>query len=120
MPRTQSSASRRGLSPADGIACDNVKRLFRQHGFINGNQSELARKASIDQTFVSKFLAGKTSISLTYLQRVAHALGLDSWQLLVPGDWPLSNPPVLQPLTEREKQLYQMFQEAARLAAGPK
>jgi hypothetical protein len=36
--------------------------------------------------------------------------------LLVPGAWPLSNPPVLQPLTDAERRLYSKFQEATAIA----
>lgn len=98
------------------VVVGNVDRLYKEHGVISGNQSELARKAALDQTFVSKLLRGKTSISVASLHRLAGALGLEPWMLMVPGDWPLNNPPVLQPVTDAEKRLYAKIQEAVQLA----
>lgn len=94
----------------------NVKRLIQQHGLIGGNQSELARKATMDQAYINKLLKGKNSISLTYLDKIAGALGVEPWCLLVEGDWPLSNPPVRAPLTDLEKRLYESMKESAKIA----
>jgi transcriptional regulator with XRE-family HTH domain len=115
-PPLPDSEARRGLSPTDSVVIGNITRLYRVHGTIAGNQSELARKAGLDQTYISKLLRAKTSISVTSLDAVAKALGLEPWMLLVPGAWPLSNPPVLQPLTDAERRLYSKFQEATAIA----
>lgn len=109
--------SQRGLSATDGIVISNIERLYKQHGVIAGNQSELARKAVLDQTFISKLLKRKTSISVFYLHKIAGALGVDPWALLVPGDWPLNNPPVLRPVTDAERRLYAKIEEATLIAA---
>lgn len=100
------------------MVIDNVDRLYKQHGVISGNQSELGRRASLDQTFISKLLKGKTSISVASLHGLAGALGLEPWMLLVKGDWPLNNPPVLQPISDAEKQLYAKIHEAVAIAKG--
>jgi transcriptional regulator with XRE-family HTH domain len=115
-PRLPASDARRGLSATDTVVVNNIGRLYREHGTIAGNQSQLARDAEIDQTFISKLLKGRTSLSVTYLHRIAKALGLEPWMLLVPGDWPLSNPPVLQPLSDAEKRLYAKITEAMQIA----
>lgn len=117
-PALPDSDARRGLSPTDSVAIDNISRLYRQHGTIAGNKSQLARDAEIDPGFISKLLQRKNSVSLTYLHRIAKALGLEPWMLLVPGDWPLSNPPVLQPLGDAEKQLYETIRKALAVAKG--
>lgn len=117
-PALPDSDARRGLSPTDSVVIDNISRLYREHGTIAGNKSQLARDAEIDPGFISKLLQRKNSVSLTYLHRIAKALGLEPWMLLVPGDWPLSNPPVLQPLTDQEKRLYQKMMEAVTMARG--
>jgi transcriptional regulator with XRE-family HTH domain len=117
-PALPDSDARRGLSPTDSVVIDNISRLYREHGTIAGNKSQLARDAEIDPGFISKLLQRKNSVSLTYLHRIAKALGLEPWMLLVPGDWPLSNPPVLQPLSDQEKRLYAKMMEAVSMARG--
>lgn len=117
-PRISEASSRRGLSETDHVVANNVERLYVEHGIIGGNQSELARKAKIDPTFISKLLKRKNSVSVATLHKIAGALGLQAWMLLVPGDWPLSNPPVLQPLSDAERQLYAKLKEAVQLARG--
>jgi transcriptional regulator with XRE-family HTH domain len=99
-------------------AIANIDRVFKDHPIIAGNKSELARKAALDPAYISKLLRRQTSISLTSLHAVAEALGLAAWQLLVPGDWPLSNPPVLQPLTDSERRFYAKVKEAMQVAQG--
>lgn len=115
-PVVPDSESRRGLSGTDTVVIGNINRLYKQHGTIAGNQSQLARDAKVDQTFISKLLKAKTSVSITILHQIAEALGVSPWALLVRGDWPLSNPPVLQPLSDAEKRLYQKIQEATNMA----
>lgn len=115
---TPPNDARRPLSESDKIVIRNIARLYRQHGIISGNQSSLAREAGVDQTFISKLLKYRTSISVTSLHAIAQALGVPSWALLVPGDWELGNPPVLQPLTQIEKELYAKIREASMLVAG--
>lgn len=115
-PLVPDSESRRGLSGTDTIVIGNINRLYKERGTIAGNQSQLARDAKVDQTFINKLLKAKTSVSITILHQIAEALGVSPWALLVQGDWPLSNPPVLQPLSDAEKRLYQKIQEAADMA----
>jgi transcriptional regulator with XRE-family HTH domain len=92
-PALPDSDARRGLSPTDSVVIDNISRLYREHGTIAGNKSQLARDAEIDPGFISKLLQRKNSVSLTYLHRIAKALGLEPWMLLVPGDWPYPTRP---------------------------
>lgn len=111
MPRrtkTEPGDTRRGISETDVIAAKNVRRLLKQHGTIS-SQSELARKAAVDQSFISKFLRGKTSPSIHSIHQIAEAFGVPPWTILVPGEWDLGNPPVLQPITEAERKLYAAF-----------
>lgn len=112
-PPLPDADSRRGLTPTDTTVINNIGRLYTKHGTIAGNQSQLARDAEIDQTFVSKLLKAKHSPSVATVHKIAKALGLEPWMLLVPGDWPLDNPPVLQPLTDAEKRLYAVIKAAA-------
>lgn len=48
---------------------------------------------------------------------IAAAFNVSAWQLLVPGFNP-SNPPALQPVTDRERALYDRIMTAARQFAG--
>ena len=114
MPTTD---SRRLLSDSDEIVRRNIARLMAQHGEVNNSQSALAKRATVDQAFISKLLKGKNSVSVAYLHRIAQALGVDAWQLLVPVEWDLANPPVLTPLSPEEKRLYALFTKAAEIKA---
>lgn len=117
-PPIPDSDAERPLSPTDMAVIANIKRAYKNHGEISGNQSELARRSELDPTYIGKLLRAKTSVSVTSLHRIAKALGLQPWQLLVPGDWELSNPPVLAPLTDEEKQFYSKMKEAAAALHG--
>lgn len=114
--RTPQSGSRRALTRSDETFARNVARLMKEHGAINNNQSELGRRSKVDQAYISKLLKGMTSISVAYLDKIAAALGVEPWCLLVEGEWSLSNPPVLQPISEAEKRLYEKMQEVRCIA----
>lgn len=117
-PPTPENEGQRPLSATDSVVISNIERLYKDHGTIAGNKSELARKSGLDPAYISKLLRRKNSVSITSLHEIAKALGLHAWQLLVPGDWPLSNPPVLAPLTDAEKRLYAKVKEAMAIAQG--
>jgi transcriptional regulator with XRE-family HTH domain len=117
-PPIPESTARRPLSETDNVVVNNIVRTYKDHPTIAGNKSQLARDAELDPAYISKLLRRQTSISLTSLHAVARALGLAPWQLMVPGDWPLSNPPVLAPLSAQERQFYEKMREAMRVAQG--
>lgn len=102
------------LSDTDTTVIGNIRRLMKEHPTIANNQSQLGRDATIDPAFISKFLQGKSSISIRSVDRIAKALGVAPWMLLVPADYPLSNPPVLAPLSDEEKRLYRLMEQAAK------
>jgi transcriptional regulator with XRE-family HTH domain len=115
-PKLPNTTTERGLSPTDSVVIDNIDRLRKQHGEIGDNRSELARRATLDPSYIGKLLRKETSVSITSLHGIAGALGLEPWQLMVKGDWDLSNPPVLAPLTDSEKRLYAALREAMKAA----
>lgn len=114
---TPETTSRRPLTESDKLVRGNIDRLYKQHGIIAGNQSALARAASIDQTFISKLLKGKTSISVSSLHNIAEALDVPVWCLLVPGEWELGNPPALAPVTDEERAMWEKIKEVGVLAS---
>ena len=115
LPTTE---SRRVLTETDQTVRRNIARLMAQHGEISNSQTALAKRAGVDQAFISKLLKGKNSLSVAYLNRLADALGVAAWQLLVPTEWDLGNPPVLAPLTPEEKRLYALFTAAREIKAA--
>lgn len=50
------------------------------------NQPELAKKADIGQSHVSRILSGNQSIGLDVITAVATALGCSPWELLVDAE----------------------------------
>ena len=49
------------------------------------SQADIAKKAGLDQTTVSRTLRASNAISIDKLDGLAEAFGMQSWQLLVPG-----------------------------------
>lgn len=68
---------------------------------------------------VQRIEAQETSIGLAILDKIAQKFDLAAWQLLVPGFDP-KNPPALQPVSLKERELYEKIMSAAKaIAADP-
>lgn len=50
------------------------------------SQPKLAAKAGIDQTSISRLLLQKGATTVDTLERLAHAIGCQPWELLVDDD----------------------------------
>lgn len=77
-------------------------------------QIRLGKKAGVAQASIGRILSPKgENSSIETVDKLAKAFGLQGWQLLVAGFDP-SNPPVLQPVTKAERELYQRLKELAK------
>lgn len=92
------------------------------------SQSELSRVLRgrglrMPQSSISRVLAGQQSPTLDAVHRLAHGLGFEPWQMLVPGFDP-GNPPLTREDDEKLKALYsrlrQAQEELARYFVVPK
>lgn len=59
--------------------CENVRDLMSYHGM---NQTDLANRLGVTQSFVSQLVSGKRKPGLGTIESVAHALGVDASRLL--------------------------------------
>lgn len=86
-----------------------------------GKQAQVAAKSGCSQTTVGRILNKQMDPTTEMLEKLAGAFGLSAWQLLVPGLEP-SNPPVLVPLSGKEKAFYDrllgLFKEQASTKGG--
>jgi transcriptional regulator with XRE-family HTH domain len=63
-----------------------ASNVDRRMGAMGLNQPELAKKADIGQSHVSRILSGNQSIGLDVIAAVATALGCSPWELLVDAE----------------------------------
>lgn len=62
------------------VFADNLKMYRRQLGL---SQEDFAEKAGLHRTYISAIEREKRSISLDNIQKIADALGIDTYQLFV-------------------------------------
>lgn len=107
--------------PAVKIVAANVARLLAA-SYGPRTQKDLRARAGIAQSTVSRILRGNQGAGIDVVEQIAHAYGLEAWQLMVPGFDP-ANPPILRSMSEQETQLYERLRalsaEFARLPKQP-
>jgi len=94
----------------------NVAALMGKH-YGEENLSRLARECSIGLGTAARIKKQQTSVGIDILHAIATRFGLAPWQLLVPGFDP-SNPPALQPVSDKERMLYERIMSAAKMIAS--
>lgn len=94
----------------------NLEALMK-HRYGSTNLSKLAADCGFSQSTATRIKQQGTAIGLDRLEMIAHAFGLSTWQLLVPGFDP-KNPPTLQPMSPRERALYDKIMSAAKAIAS--
>jgi hypothetical protein len=90
----------------------SVSALMKKH-YGKENLTRLAKDCDIGPGTSSRLKAQQTSVGLEVVDKIAEHFHVQPWQLLVPGFDPESHP-TLQPLTERERQLYEQFKKVAK------
>jgi transcriptional regulator with XRE-family HTH domain len=85
--------------------------MLYRYGSVN--LSKLAVDCGFSQSTATRIKQQGTAVGIDRLEMIARAFGLATWQLLVPGLDP-KNPPALQPVTQRERELYDKIMSAAK------
>lgn len=87
--------------------------------FKKENMQGFAKHCGIGIATVQRIKAQRTSVGIEVIDKIAEAFDLAAWQLLVPGFDP-KNPPALQPVSAKERKLYEMIMKSAKeIAAEP-
>lgn len=95
------------------VLAQNLKALMAAHPEL-GSQSALKKRSGVAQATIGRILGEEgENARIETVERLARAFGLEMWQLLVPGMEP-GNPPVLQPVTKAERQLYDRLRMVAQ------
>ena len=110
MNNNQNVIDKNAFRPRSVLA-NNLGALMR-HGSGPRTQLELARRSGIAQATIGRILTQQSAASIETVAAIALCYGIEAWQLLVAGMDP-NNPPVLQPVSQAEKALYQRLKEAA-------
>lgn len=78
------------------------------------SQIQLGKKAGVGQATIGRILSQQGEDSgIETVHKLAQAFGLEGWQLLVAGMDP-KNPPVLQPVSKAERELYDRLKQLAK------
>lgn len=91
---------------------ENLAALMAAHPELNSNP-KLAAKTRLGTGTISRLRNGMVDANLDTLERMATAFGVAPWQLLVPGIDP-TNPPTLQPVSERERRFYERLRDVLK------
>lgn len=84
-----------------GVVADNLARLIGDRSV-----NSWAKAHQLDQPTVRRILIGEMSPTEQTITKIANAIGMAAWQLLVPGLDPKS-PPVLKEASQAERELYE-------------
>lgn len=90
----------------------SVSALMRKH-YGGENLTRLAKDCKVGPGTASRLKEQQTSVGLEVVDKIAAKFGLQAWQILVPGFDP-EHVPTLQPLSEREAELYRRWKEVAK------
>jgi hypothetical protein len=94
------------------VLWDNISALMEHH-WQGENLTRLAREADIGPGTATRIKKQKTSVGIDVVERLSRLFGLEPWQLLVPG-FDAFNPPVLMPMSQRERDFYNRVLAAHR------
>lgn len=95
------------------VLSHNLRALMAAHLELT-SQSALHKRSRVAQATIGRILGPRgENARIETVERLARAFGLEGWQLLVPGMEP-SNPPVLQPVTKPERELYERLKLVAQ------
>ena len=94
------NVERHGINHSDVklIVAENVRRLLRfaseapRRASLPATLLALERASGVDRKTIRRTINAESAIGVDNLARIAHAFGLDSWQLLVPGLDPANAP----------------------------
>jgi hypothetical protein len=94
----------------------NIQALMVKH-YGKENLSRLAIECGFAQSTVTRIKQQQTATGLDKVDQIAQRFNLAAWQLLVPGLDP-EHPPALQPVSAKERELYNKIMSAAKAIAA--
>lgn len=115
MPRKREESVEGEAKPLSAFAA-NLRRLIDGEGEPgSGSVNAWAKDHNLPQPTVRRLVIGDQSATMDMIERIAKAVGMQPWQMLVPGV-DLKNPPVINaPL---EQVLYQRLRATQEAIAG--
>lgn len=106
------------LIDSNATLWQNVQALMHKK-FGRSNIKGFAAYCKVGIGTIQRIEKQETSVGLAVLDKIAQKFELAAWQLLVPGFDP-DNPPALQPVSPKERALYDKIMMAAKeIAAEP-
>lgn len=93
------------------ILAANLSRLMEHDDFKTFDKA--AKRAEVGRGTIERAKKGQTGLSVDNLAKIALAMGLEPWQLLVEGLDP-NNPPMLAEVSQKQMELFKRFKEAAK------
>jgi transcriptional regulator with XRE-family HTH domain len=100
-------------------ARDNLSRnllaLMAKNGY---SQGDMRRKCGIAQSTIGRIIRKTTAADIDTVSAIAGVFHLVAWQLLAPPFDP-SNPPVLNQVSEKERQLYERLKTIIQEGNSP-
>jgi transcriptional regulator with XRE-family HTH domain len=104
------SGGRRRFSDAEKEGASRRRRSESQARDRRDTHHAWALAHKLHQPTIRRIVIGETSPTEQMIEKIARSMGLDPWQLLVPG-MTVRNAPVLRELTDIERQLYERIDE---------
>lgn len=80
MPRSPATAQPSAVPAREALALN----MIRLRGELGWSQEDLAYEAGLHRTFIAHVERQARNISIDNVERLAHALGLQAYQLLTP------------------------------------
>lgn len=110
----------RKQSPRQPVAHSPLTELFRhnlrrvmQHDRDLKTQKKLEAAGGLTQASIGRILRGEQSPTLDAVHRLAKAVELEPWQLLI-ADLEPDNPPITKQIDEQQQELLRRFRTAAQ------
>lgn len=74
---------------------------------------KVSERSGVSKGVVERMTKAEANTGVDHLQGIAQAFGLEVWQLMVPNLEP-TNAPVLQEVSERQKEMWKRIHDAAQ------
>jgi len=99
-------------TPLTQLFRENLRRMMEADRELC-SQPKLGAASRVAQTSIGRILRGEQSPTLDMVHKIAHAFGLEAWQMLVP-DFEPDNPPITKQVDDRQRELLKRFRVAAQ------
>lgn len=90
----------------------NLKALMSTHQELD-TIVKVSERSGVSKGVVERMTKAEANTGVDHLQGIAQAFGLEVWQLMVPNLEP-TNAPVLQEVSERQKEMWKRIHDAAQ------